>query len=108
MQRSHWLAAAIGLTLCATPVAVSEAHARVVVTERVVIRTPPPPLRREVIIASPGPRYAYVEGHWRWTGRDYDWVPGHWVERPRGRHGWVAGRWVARRGAWVWREGHWR
>ena len=110
MPRSTYIAVAIGLTLCAAPLAVAEAQARVVVAERVVIRTPPPPLRHEVIIAAPGPRdrFAWVEGHWRWDGHDYDWIPGHWIKRPRGRHGWVAGRWVARHGEWVWREGHWR
>ena len=110
MPRSNMIALAMGLALCAAPLAVTEAQARVVVAERVVIRTAPPPLRHEVIVVAPGPRerYTWVGGYWRWTGADYDWVPGRWVERPRGRHGWVAGHWARRHGEYFWIEGHWR
>lgn len=41
----------------------------------------PPPLRREVGYASPGPGYSWVNGYWDWrTGLDdYVWVGGRWV-----------------------------
>ena len=101
---------AIGLSACATGEVV---HGRYVAGdhhERTVIRIGPPAPREEVIIDPPGPRDHWVwdPGHYRWIDSRYDWVPGHWIERPRPRAEWVAGRWENRRGEWIFIEGHWR
>ena len=42
---------------------------------------PPPPLRREVVYARPGPGYTWVNGYWDWRPaiRNYAWVGGRWV-----------------------------
>ncbi|MFY9826364.1 MAG: hypothetical protein WAM82_33680 [Thermoanaerobaculia bacterium] len=42
---------------------------------------PPPPLRREVVYARPGPGYTWVGGYWDWRPalRNYAWVGGRWV-----------------------------
>jgi WXXGXW repeat (2 copies) len=72
----------------------------------------PPPLRYEV--APPPPReraerLVWDPGHWRWDGRDWDWVPGHYVERQRRETTWEPGHWNERpNGSWIWIEGHWR
>lgn len=50
---------------------------------------------------------AWNPGHWRWDGRDWIWVPGHYVERPHRAAVWVPGHWDARPGGWVWIAGHW-
>ncbi len=44
---------------------------------------PPPPVQVEVRPATPGPRYIWVAGHWRWKGRarGYVWIPGHWKKQ---------------------------
>jgi len=73
----------------------------------VVVVREPPRERVEVIVASPGPRYVWVRGFWRWERNDYVWVPGRWVIPERGFHKWVPGHWQHRRGGWFWVEGHW-
>jgi hypothetical protein len=81
-----------------------------------------PPLRVEVIVASPGPGYNWVPGHWAWRGR-WEWIPGHHVRgvvppipveivevrpaRPSPGHMWVRGHHVFESGRWVWRPGVW-
>ncbi len=76
----------------------------------VVAPQPPPPLRAEVI-PPPAPEHrefmAWNPGHWRWDGREWIWVPGHYVERPHRAAVWVPGHWDARPGGWVWIAGHW-
>ena len=61
---------------------------------------PPPPGRAEVVV--------WVHGRWRWDGARYDWVPGHYIERPRREARWHEGHWDHRPGGWVWVEGDWR
>ena len=78
------------------------------VSGEVVVERRPPALRVETRTVAPGPRYVWVRGHWRWTGVDYDWVPGRWVLRPRSSAMWVEGRWQRRPRGWAWYEGYWR
>lgn len=74
-----------------------------------VRRAPPPPMAR-VLLASPGPGYAWFEGRWVWnTGRaDYVWEPGRYVAIPAGYRRYEPGRWVHRRQGYLWIEGRWR
>ncbi|MEB0045549.1 MULTISPECIES: YXWGXW repeat-containing protein [unclassified Pseudomonas] len=37
-----------------------------------------PPPRYEVVPVMPAPGYHWVEGHYRWGGNQWLWVPGHW------------------------------
>ncbi|MGD2245379.1 MAG: YXWGXW repeat-containing protein [Candidatus Aminicenantes bacterium] len=69
--------------------------------------TAPPPAKKEIRPAKPGPMYVWISGHWKWKGSQYVWVSGRWVRAPRGKV-WVRGHWVKRRGHWVWIAGHWR
>jgi hypothetical protein len=78
------------------------------VTREVLVTRTPPEVRVEAETVSPGPAYAYTRGYWRWTGTDYVWVSGAWVERPRPAAVWVEGHWMRRPGGWVWIAGHWR
>jgi hypothetical protein len=72
---------------------------------------PPPPVE-----AAPGPPppgvagayWAWRPGFWRWNGRRYIWIPGHYVHAPRAQAVWVPGEWVFVRGRYVWHGGHWR
>jgi hypothetical protein len=79
-----------------------------VTTREVVVTREPPALRVEARAVSPGPRYVWNAGYWRWSGSDYVWAPGGWVLRPRATAVWVQGHWVRRPGGWVWIAGHWR
>jgi|GEM_PF-875240 len=56
---------------------------------------PPVPVAREVVVASPGPGYAWVGGHWGWYPTyGYRWVGGAWLRPPYPRAVWVAPRFV--------------
>ena len=74
----------------------------------IVVTRAPPPVRVEAQTVSPGPRYVWTRGYWRWTGAGYEWVPGTWVARPNVGSAWVEGHWVRRPGGWVWVAGYWR
>lgn len=78
------------------------------VTREVIVTTAPPTVRVETQTVSPGPRYVWTRGYWRWTGANYVWVPGSWVMRPRSAAVWVEGAWLRRPGGWVWVAGHWQ
>ena len=67
---------------------------------------PPPPERHEALPPSPGEGWAWIPGHWDWTGRRYAWTPGRWDERREGE--WAAGRWENSPRGWVYLPGHWR
>lgn len=74
----------------------------------VVIRIGPPPVVVERPGPPPRPGYAWIAGYYRWTGRAYMWVPGHYVVPPRPWLIWVPSRWVRRNRGWVFMGGHWR
>ena len=77
-------------------------------TGEVYVTQAPPALRVEAETVSPGPRYVWTRGYWRWTGVDYVWTPGSWVVRPRLTAVWVEGHWARRSRGWVWIAGHWQ
>ncbi|MFC4764820.1 hypothetical protein [Dyella koreensis] len=65
------------------PVVVERPVVRREVVEEVVVAPQPPPPR--VVEVEPMPRQGYVwaRGYWRWNGREYVAIPGHWeVVRP--------------------------
>ena len=72
----------------------------------VYVRTGPPPLRREVIVASPGPGYIWVPGYYRYDRGAYVWVGGRYERPPRGRARWVPGHWQNSRRGLYYVQGH--
>ncbi len=70
---------------------------------------PVPPPRYEIVPPPPGPRAAWVPGHWNWNGTRYVWIRGHYVRRGPHWGRWAPGHWIwaPRVGRWVWRPGHW-
>jgi len=68
----------------------------------------PPPLRQEVIVAAPGPAYAWVGGEWVWQGGGWVWVAGRWALPPRPHAVWVAPRWDQGPYGWHRVPGYWR
>lgn len=77
-------------------------------TGRVYVHAGPPRAVVERRVVAPGPGYVWQAGFYRWSGRDYVWVPGHYERAPRGRATWVPGRWAHDRRGWYFVEGHWR
>lgn len=93
----------VSIVLLGVALAVGAANAQV------VVRTAPPPPRKEVRVARPGAGYLWQGGYYRWDGRAYVWAPGVWVRPPQPYyHHWVPGHWRKRGGGWVWVEGHWK
>jgi len=75
---------------------------------QVVVRVGPPPPRREDVVVTPGPRYVWVPGYYRYHGNGYVWVSGRYAVPPHHYTVWVPGRWVPRQGGYVWIKGYWR
>lgn len=68
----------------------------------------PPPLRAEVVPASPSTTAVWAAGHWAFSPDGYVWTPGEWVTRPRPGAEWVAAHWDERGHHFIWVGGHWR
>jgi hypothetical protein len=51
--------------------------------------------------------YLWTPGYWHWTGSDYYWVPGTWVQPPRVGVLWTPGYWAFIGGAYGWHAGYW-
>ena len=98
---------ASGAVTSSVPVPTTPAPAVSGQTEIIVEDAPPPPVH-EVIVASPGHGYVWVDGYWGWIGGRREWVRGHW-ERPPHRHAvWVSPRWEHRGHGYVYIGGYWR
>ena len=71
----------------------------------IVIHTPPPPVRVEVVPA-PRPGFVWAPGYWTWDGHHHIWSAGHWeAERPD--HHFVPAQWVDTPGGWRFIPAHW-
>jgi YXWGXW repeat-containing protein len=71
----------------------------------VIIGSPPPPVRVEVVPA-PRPGYVWAPGYWAWNGRQHVWYDGRWeAERPDQRF--VPAHWVDTPGGWRFVPAHW-
>ena len=69
----------------------------------------PPPIPREVIVASPGPGFIWLGGFWDGAPGHYQWTRGHWERPPQGRTHWNAPHWDRdRNGHYRKTEGRWR
>lgn len=75
---------------------------------RVYLRVGPPPAVVERRIDAPGPGYVWQPGYYRWDGREYRWMPGHYELAPRARATWVPGHWEHDRRGFYWVDGRWR
>lgn len=53
-------------------------------SEAVMVAYPPPPAEVQHLGADPGPPCAWVDGHWRWLGRRWQWAHGGWFVPPEG------------------------
>lgn len=72
----------------------------------VYVQEPPPGPKDEVKPPRPGPKAAWVDGHWKRSGGQWAWAPGHWVKQPKGQ--WVAGHWQETPRGYKWVDGHWK
>lgn len=74
--------------------------------------TPPAPQAETEAPIPQGPAGYFVwdPGHWHWTGQEFVWLGGHYVERPYRGSTWVPGAWAQdeSKTTWIWTPGHWR
>jgi hypothetical protein len=96
------LAALVALPLAAHAQRVSFGVRIGVPAPVVVIGAPPVRRYHEVVVASPGPGYIWIEGHYSWQGQ-WVWVPGVWAMPPQPGSYWVTGAYQGQN----WVEGHW-
>ena len=76
----------------------------------IVAPNPPPAPQVETQPAAPAANTQYFywdPGHWHWTGSDWFWIPGHYVEKPYTNAYWVPGHWDSRPYGWTWIPGYW-
>lgn len=74
----------------------------------VVASEAPPPPQTEVVVASPGPDYVWVDGEWEWSGVRWVWIGGRWILPPYHHAIWVGPRWERGPRGWHREPGHWR
>jgi hypothetical protein len=84
----------------------------------------PPAPQQEASGPAPSTDHFWVNGHWKWVGRRYEWIPGHWAVSvapsappairyenpgyaPSTRHVWMRGYWKWSGTEWTWVGGHW-
>lgn len=78
---------------------------RIGVPAPVVVREAPPPRVVERVVASPGPGFVWVPGHYVLAENQWVWVRGAWVMPPQPNAFWVDGRMDGPTRQWI--EGHW-
>ncbi len=103
MKRRNWILSMAGGAMLAGFLVAAPVSAA-----RIYVRIAPPAAVVETIPAPPSPRHVWLPGYHRWSGREYVWVPGHYVVRPRHRSAWAPGHWVESPRGWYWVPGHWR
>jgi hypothetical protein len=50
----------------------------------IIVDYPPPAAQVEMVPKDPGEPCVWVDGHWDWTARRWQWFPGAWVTPPEG------------------------
>jgi len=70
--------------------------------------TPPPPTPSEYLPPPPDPSYAWQAGFWQWNGYQYQWVPGHYAQRPYPTAVWIPDHWQQYQAGWAFIPGHWQ
>jgi WXXGXW repeat (2 copies) len=103
------LAATLGCVHHAAPVHATTTAPVGSPNARWITKTPPPAPYTESPPPKPHPADVWVAGYFKWDGRDFEWVPGHWMAPPPGTRDWVPGAWSERAdGKWEFVDGHWQ
>jgi hypothetical protein len=110
MNAKRTLILTVALAMLVSALSFAPAASARVVVSSVEVFGAPPPLRHEVIIGRPGPRYIWVPGYWNWEPgrRNYVWVGGNWLLPPRVGAIWVGPRVVYRGHRRFFYRGYWR
>ena len=95
------------LSLLAGGVALACFSAPAIAQVHVYIGGAPPPMRREVRPAMPGPGYVWTEGYWGNRGGRYVWMSGTWQRPPYEGASWSHQHYDHYQQGWQAHEGHW-
>ncbi len=115
-RRGHVLALSASLLLVACVVEPERRYppppvARVTYVEPGVVEIrameAPPPLPDYDQPPMPEDGYLWTPGYWHWSGHDYYWVPGTWVQPPQPGVLWTPAYWGYAGGAYVFHAGYW-
>jgi WXXGXW repeat (2 copies) len=78
----------------------------------IIAPSAPPPPPAETIPPPPdadAQMMTWHAGRWMWTGSNWNWEPGHYVQRPAPAAVWEPGHWMQEsNGGYVWVDGHWQ
>lgn len=103
----------LAIAALASGCVVEPVHRRPVLVERGPVRrphvevvAPRPPPAWVVENVRPRPGYLWMHGYWRWDGRRYVAVRGHWT-RVRAGYRYVHPHWERRGDGWHWHAGVW-
>jgi len=69
---------------------------------------PPPPPQSENIPPPPYSTYVWQPGYWQWNGYQYQWVAGHYAQRPTPTAVWIPDHWQQYQSGWAFIPGHWQ
>ena len=95
------------MSLLAGGVALACFSAPAIAQVHVYIGGAPPPMRREVRPAMPGPGYVWTEGYWGNRGGRYVWMSGTWQRPPYEGAYWSHPHYDHYQQGWQAHEGHW-
>jgi YXWGXW repeat-containing protein len=82
----------------------ADAHVR---TRTAMVMVGPPAPRVEIVPPPPRASVVWVSGYWRWGGRVYRWVPGHYVVPPTAHVVWLPSAWIQVQGHYRFVPGRW-
>ena len=78
----------------------------------VIAPAAPPPPRVEAVPTPPTAQTQVMywqPGRWIWSGANWDWAPGSYVQRPAPQAVWQPGYWAQQpSGGYIWVDGHWQ
>ena len=78
----------------------------------VIAPAAPPPPRVEAVPTPPTAQTQVMywqPGRWMWSGANWDWAPGSYVQRPAPQAVWQPGYWAQQpSGGYTWVDGHWQ
>lgn len=76
-------------------------------TTVVIAPTAPPPPQSETPPPPPSPAYLWDPGRWSWTGAEFAWEPGKYIEKPAVSATFVPGHWEQNPNGWAWVPSQW-
>jgi len=101
-------ALALGLAACGTTPQDESAITSDFPYVRLAPSPPPNPLP-EVFYPSANPMaQVWRAGYWDYDGRQFNWVEGHFIERPDPTAAWSPDRWERRAFGWAFVPGFWQ